>query len=215
MHCYSSSKRPATAWPNFSAGQASTLGELASSSGMTGSLLHPVMRDPHAASPLACLSLSLQPEAQFLTTFQPSLNPQTKWKREQKKRGGKRAKNKTRKPHTHTKKFVIVQRQPAFKCILIKIHYTFSRFIATSFYMCYKRRISTKTCINTEELLYLVSGGLKCVLQSFADGEIVSQWFQESIKLPIQTRDLNSVPDSGQRQFTTILLPQMLWHEGR
>lgn len=51
-------------------------------------------------------------------------------------------------------------------------------FLLLLFYICYKWRISTKTCINTEELLYLVSGGLKCVLQSFADGEIVSQWFR-------------------------------------
>lgn len=32
-----------------------------------------------------------------------------------------------------------------------------------------------KPCINTEELVYLVSVGLKCVLLSFADGKIVSQ----------------------------------------
>ena len=90
---------------------------------------------------------------------------------------------------------------------------TSSWFIATSFNMCYKWRISTKTCINTEELMYLVSVGLKCFLLCFADGKITSRWFQELIKILVQIRDSNSVPNSVQSQFTTIPFPQMLRKE--
>lgn len=56
-------------------------------------------------------------------------------------------------------------------------------------------KISTQTCIDTTELVYLVSVLLKCVvLPSFADVKIFSLWLQELIKTSVQTRGSKPVP---------------------
>ena len=57
--------------------------------------------------------------------------------------------------------------------------------------------------INTEELVYLVSVSLKCVvLPSFEDDVIISQWLQELIETSVQIKDSKSVP-----KFRPALVP--------